>query len=181
MLGICLAMLDNELDQERFARLYEANRRRVYTTAYRVLGDQGLAEDAAQEAWLSIAKNFSQISALERNKAEAYLVITSRNAAITLLRRERPAAPLPEDWALTAPDRAEELTAYHRLVELLRALPEEVRLLMEQRYLLERTEQEIAECCGMHKSTVSRKLSRGRELLRAKLREEGYDDVGAGV
>ena len=62
-----------------------------------------------------------------------------------------------------------------RLPELILALPESYREVLEQRLMLERSYREIADSLGILEKTVSSRLSRGKAMLIEKLNEEGYD------
>ncbi|MEQ1784868.1 MAG: sigma-70 family RNA polymerase sigma factor, partial [Hyphomonadaceae bacterium] len=43
-------------EEEFLSERFEANRARLHTVAYRMLGSQGEAEDAVQEAWIRLAR-----------------------------------------------------------------------------------------------------------------------------
>ena len=62
MLAICLSMLEGEEDRQRFTRLYTAHEKKVYLVALRILGDPGKAEDAAQQTWLQLLRNWARVS-----------------------------------------------------------------------------------------------------------------------
>ena len=61
-----------------------------------------------------------------------------------------------------------------RLVEIIRAMPEKYREILELRFVLEYSYQEIARLQHLNPSTVSTLISRGRRLLIADLKAEGY-------
>ena len=61
MLQFYLQLLDTEEEQRDFTLLYETYRKLMHWIAKRILYDEGLAEDAVQEAFLRIAKNFYKI------------------------------------------------------------------------------------------------------------------------
>ena len=64
MLTMYLAMLGSEEDRERFTLLYEAHEKRLYAVALKVLRDPTRAEDAAQQTWLQVLRNWERINAL---------------------------------------------------------------------------------------------------------------------
>ena len=72
MLSICLAMLETEEDQRRFTRLFEAHEKKIYAVALRILGDRTRAEDAAQQTWLQLLRNWKRVSALPWRETEGY-------------------------------------------------------------------------------------------------------------
>lgn len=163
MLDACLALLDTEEEKQRFTEVYHANKRLVHYVAYRVLGDEHLAE------------NFTKLSQKDSHKLRAWCVITGRNRAIDLLRRRRelPAEPeegqtspdpVPED-AVTALDNA------RRLMELVAALPDRYAAplrLLAQGY----TCPEIAAALDLTEAAVRQRIHRGRALLWKELNRD---------
>ena len=158
MLTMYLAMLGSEEDRERFTLLYEAHEKRLYAVALKVLRDPTRAEDAAQQTWLQVLRNWERINALDWDSAAKYLVVAARNAALDMLKKERWNTSMPEDWDPPAPEDGQ--GEYQRLVELI--------------FVEEETNQEIARRLGLKESTVSTKVQRGRRLLLDAMEQEGY-------
>ena len=146
MLAICLAMLETEQDQRRFARLFEAHEKKIYAVVLRILGDPTRAEDAAQQTWLKLVQNWDRVSALPWGETEGYTVTVAKNCALDILRAEQKTVALPEN--------------YRRILEL--------KLVEEQ------TNREIARRLGMNESTVAVRVMRGRTMLKERLEKEGY-------
>ena len=172
MLTMYLAMLGSEEDRERFTLLYEAHEKRLYAVALKVLRDPTRAEDAAQQTWLQVLRNWERINALDWDSAAKYLVVAARNAALDMLKKERWNTSMPEDWDPPAPEDGQ--GEYQRLVELIRSLPEAYRRVLELKFVEEGTNQEIARRLGLKESTVSTKVQRGRRLLLDAMEQEGY-------
>ena len=61
-------------------------------------------------------------------------------------------------------------------MDLIRALPEQYRTILELKFLWEWTDRAIAQAVGLSVDAVSARVSRGRKLLQQKLREAGYHD-----
>ena len=172
MLTMYLAMLGSEEDRERFTLLYEAHEKRLYAVALKVMRDPTRAEDAAQQTWLQVLRNWERINALDWDSAAKYLVVAARNAALDMLKKERWNTSMPEDWDPPAPEDGQ--GEYQRLVELIRSLPEAYRRVLELKFVEEETNQEIARRLGLKESTVSTKAQRGRRLLLDAMEQEGY-------
>lgn len=172
MLAIYLAMLETEEDQRRFMRLYDAYERKVYAVALRILGDASKAEDAAQQTWFQLLKNWERVSALAWAETEGYAVTAAKNCALDVLRSERRTAAFPEDWDPPAPEAHQD--EYDYLVSLIRALPENYRRILELKCVEEQTNQEIARRLRINESTVASRVMRGRAMLRQQLEKEGY-------
>ena len=60
------------------------------------------------------------------------------------------------------------------LVELIRAMPENYRRILELRFLAEWSHADIARELNMSVGAVKTRLSRGRQMLIQRMREEGY-------
>lgn len=172
MLTIYLAMLGTEEDRERFTLLYEAHEKRLYAVALKILGNPTQAEDAAQQAWLQVLRNWDRINTLDWDAAAKYLAVAAKNAALDILKKERWNTSMPEDWDPPAPE--DDQGEYQRLVALILSLPETYRRVLELKFVEEKTNQEIAKRLGIKESTVSTKIQRGRKLLLNALEQEGY-------
>ena len=174
MLAVYLAMLETEEDQRRFTRLYEAYEKKVYAVSLRILGDPTRAEDAAQQTWFQLLRNWERVSALPWEETEGYAVTAAKNCALDILRAERRTTAFPEDWDPPAPEDHQD--EYDYLVSLIRALPESYRRILELKCVEEESNQEIAQRMGLKESTVSMRVLRGRKMLREQLEKEGYFD-----
>lgn len=172
MLAMFLAMLESEEDQRRFTKLYEAYEKKVYAVALRILGDPVRAEDAAQQTWLQLIKNWDRVSALPWRETEGYVVTVAKNCALDILRAERKTVAFPEGWDPPAQEERQE--EYDYLVSLIRSLPENYRRILELKCVEEQTNKEIARRLGMNESTVAVRVMRGRALLKERLEKEGY-------
>ena len=58
MLSVCMTLIDDDSEREGFKALFEKYKQRVYSAAYRILKDDGLAEESAQETFFYIAMNY---------------------------------------------------------------------------------------------------------------------------
>ncbi|WP_297294521.1 RNA polymerase sigma factor [uncultured Oscillibacter sp.] len=172
MLAICLAMLETEQDQRRFARLFEAHEKKIYAVVLRILGDPTRAEDAAQQTWLKLVQNWDRVSALPWGETEGYTVTVAKNCALDILRAEQKTVAFPEDWDPPAQEERQE--EYDYLVSLIRSLPENYRRILELKLVEEQTNREIARRLGMNESTVAVRVMRGRTMLKERLEKEGY-------
>lgn len=172
MLTIYLSMLGSEEDRERFTLLYEAHEKRLYAVALKILGNPTQAEDAAQQAWLQVLRNWDRVNTLDWDAAAKYLAVAAKNAALDILKKERWNTSMPEDWDPPAPENGQE--EYQRLVALILSLPDSYRRVLELKFVEEESNKEIARKLGLKESTVSTKIQRGRKLLLNAMEQEGY-------
>lgn len=179
MLAVCLSLLEDESDRVLMARIYEKYERRLYAVALGILHSPSLAEDAVGDAFVSMARHFPQTKKFfqhSRNEMDGWCVIIVKHAALSILRKEGRFSPLEAEAekALPAREDPEAGAGFAHLVELVRALPEHYREVLELHLLLELSPREIARRLGLTSNTVRQRIFRGKQLLREQLREEGY-------
>ena len=111
---------------------------------------------------------------LEEGKERAWLLQVTANQCRDLWRRLRRRATVPLEEAACATAPAQEPLG---LWELVQALPEEQRLAVTLYYYDGLSVREIAQVLGAPQGTVKSRLSRGRDKLRERLREEGIYEL----
>ena len=85
MLNLYLTLIDTDEDKLRFTALDQQYRHLMFYIAREVLCDEHLSEDAVQEAFLRIAKNFHKIGEIPCPKTRNLVVIITKNIAITMV------------------------------------------------------------------------------------------------
>lgn len=168
-----LSVLETKDEKRRFQLLHDTYERKLYRVAYNILQEQALAEEALQESWRKIICNFEKIISISGDKTERYLVSIVKNTSLTILRKEKHADPLPEEWELPPSNQGAE-NEFARLVAVIRSMPAQYRELLELKFVFEWTNKELAQHFGMKESTVASRIARGRAQLIEKLKEEGY-------
>lgn len=172
MLAIYLAMLETEADQQQFQKLYEAYEKRLYAVALRLLGEPAQAEDAVQQSWLQLLRNWERVSTLSWEEAGGYAVTTAKNTALDMLRSQSRTVAFPDSW--DPPAREDGEAEYHYIVSLVRALPEGYRRILELKLVEEQSNREIAKRLRINESTVATRVMRGKAMLRERLEKEGF-------
>ncbi len=84
MISAVLAVLGSEAERNELSHIYEQNIRLFYAVAFSKLHNQHDAEDAIQEAFLSVANNPSLLFRVPAEKRVAYINIIVRNKAYTI-------------------------------------------------------------------------------------------------
>lgn len=155
---------------DEFRRLIETHQRMVFSVALRVTGDYATAEEVAQDVFLALHRSGERLAGDDHIRHWLRRVATHR--AIDALRRQahRPEADA-EEWveemdAGAASDGNFALQA--RLDDLLRTLPEPMRVVVVLRYQEEMLPDEIARLLGQSVASVKCHLHRGLTLLRRK-------------
>ena len=110
--------------------------------------------------------------AIPPDRRLGWMVVIVKHTAYSLLEKEGRHLPLDPDWDAPAPEAGD----VQGIVDLIRALPEQYRTILELKFLWEWTDRAIAQAVGMSVDAVSARVSRGRKLLQKNLREAGYHD-----
>lgn len=74
MIAVYLAMLETDVDRDKFMKLYESYEKKLFAVALRILENNEKAEDAVQQAWLRIIQHWERVSCLEWDLAGGYAV-----------------------------------------------------------------------------------------------------------
>ena len=169
MLVYYLQMLDTPEEKVRFEQIYLKYRGLMYRVADSILHNR---QDAVHNAFLKIIKKFSRFQNTPAQDLAPQIVVIARNEAISLLRKRKGDAPLEEQDGLAEPSEA--VSDYHALVDSFTRLPRTYRAVMEMKLLLGYSDGEIAAKLGLSKSAVSTRVSRGRQMLRDIVEQEGF-------
>jgi RNA polymerase sigma-70 factor (ECF subfamily) len=155
---------------DEFRRLIETHQRMVFSIALRITGDYATAEEVAQDVFLELHRSGEKLASDDHVRYWLRRVATHR--AIDALRRQalRPEAAA-EEWV--EEQRVDEMSfnsvaLQARLEDLLRTLPEPMRVAVVLRYQEEMMPDEIARTLGQSVASVKSHLHHGLKLLRRK-------------
>ena len=168
-------------DQAAFGHLVETYQKRVYALTVRMCPTRELAEEAAQEVFLSAWQGlpfFRGDSAFS-----TWLYRLASNACVDLLRKEgRHQGPSLDDETVTAdvadpsptPEKAAEQRELRAQIEAgLRSLSPEHREVLVLREIQQLSYDEIADTLSLDLGTVKSRINRGRRQLRDFLIKQG--------
>jgi RNA polymerase sigma-70 factor (ECF subfamily) len=167
-------------DLDAFNRLVLAYQDNVYNTALRILGDEDLAADASQEAFISA---FRSINSFRGGSFRAWLLRTVTNACYDELRRKkrRPTVPLEPmtdddeevetprwlaDTSMSPEQKAEAVELEHAIQHCLEGLPADFRTVVVLADLQGLDYAEISTAAHVPLGTIKSRLARARLRLR---------------
>jgi RNA polymerase sigma-70 factor, ECF subfamily len=176
-------------DLDAFNSLVLAYQDILFSTALRILGDDELAADATQEAFISA---FRSLNGYRGGSFKAWLLRTVTNACYDELRRKkrRPTTPLEPDasdgdemdtprWladpALTPEQSAEAVELEHAIQHCLENLPLEFRTVVVMADLQGLDYTEVAAATHAPLGTIKSRLARARLRLRECL--QGFGEL----
>lgn len=169
-------------DKQAFGQLIEAYQGPVYNLAYRMLGNAGEAEEAAQEAFI---RAYTRLDSYDpAHKFSTWLLSITSNYCIDQIRKRRAVLlsidePLPPHPALHSDNNKGPEASYiaqerEDLVQgMLKELPEEYRTAVVLRYWYDMSYEEIAEVQNTTVSAVKSRLFRARRQLADSSMERG--------
>jgi RNA polymerase sigma-70 factor (ECF subfamily) len=175
-----LVALAARSEQSALAELYDRFGRPAYGLALRILRDESLAEDAVQEAFLTLWRTSARFVP-ERGKASTWILTLVHRRAVDLVRREerRRADALeqaPEQVSRDAVDEEAWLRLQReRVQDALRKLPDQQREAIELAYYGGFTQSELAERLGQPLGTIKSRMFMGLARLRELLGEPGLE------
>jgi len=176
-----LLALTSRGDELALAELYDRHARVAYGLAIRVLRDPTLAEDAVQEAFLTVWRTAGAFLA-DRGKPSTWILTLVHRRAVDIVRREerRRAAPLdsveePEAATPTTEDEIELSNRRRAVQEALRRLPDEQREALELAYYGGLSQSELAERLSVPLGTIKSRMFAGLRRLRDLLGDAGFD------
>jgi RNA polymerase sigma factor (sigma-70 family) len=155
-------------DPFAFEMLVENFQQMVYAAALRILNDETLAEDAAQETFLVAYQQLHQLR--DPRAFPGWLRAITRSQCTRMLRRETASLePLDPELiveAFTPEQLLEDYEQQQTVSMAIQRLPDSQRDITERFYLHEQSQQEIASALALPLTTVKKRLQYAREHLR---------------
>jgi RNA polymerase sigma-70 factor, ECF subfamily len=159
------------MEATQFRTLVETHQKMVFSIALRVTGEYGAAEEVAQDVFLELYRGAERLTSADHVRFWLRRVTVHR-ATDALRRKSRQPEAAAEEWMEEQHVENEntrlDAGIEARLEELLRALPESMRVAVVLRYQEEMAPDEIAKLLGQPVATVKSHLQRGLQLLRVK-------------
>ena len=153
-------------DNSAVERIVEQYGDMLYRICIIMLCAQADAEDAVQETIIAYFRKAPEFRSAEHEKA--WLITVARNKCRSM-QRFRKNHPMISCEELETIVQDEEST---HMIEVLMQLPEKYRIALTLHYIEGYKVDEIAKMIGRTPSAVKMRLSKGRELLEKKYKEE---------
>lgn len=176
---------DAENNSDKIEKLYDKYKSLMYKEAYRILNDNGLAEDAVHQSFIKVMKNLDKINMKDETRTRGFLVIICRNTAIDIYKKrlylnqnsnsldfeldEDDDAPI--DYVEPSKIIVDKETV-NRIADAIGKLPEIYRDVLLLEKLHGNTKEEIAELLGVNYETVKKRSLRARKMLVDALEKE---------
>lgn len=166
-----------EGDQAAFGELVKAHQNAVYNLCYRMLGERGEAEDAAQEAFL---RAYAHLDRYDNDRSfRTWVLSIASNHCIDRLRKRRltwlsldeglPPHPALNSDAVEPEDAVINSERNATIQVMLAELSPEYRAAVVLRYWYDMSYTEIAEMLNTTESAIKSRLFRARQVLAEKM------------
>ena len=155
-----------------FDELYEQHAAWMYRLAFAILRQPQDAEDAVQEAFLTVARKPGFYEALTGEGLKAALTVITRSRALNILRKRRELAD-SELTELNLPGDTLSFTFGLSLKEAIASLPPATREIVLLHFADGFSAEEIADMLNAKKDSVRKTLYRARKAIRRQWEEKG--------
>ena len=163
-----LLLIEDESRREEYSAAYYKYRQHLFAVAKIILKNDTQAEDAVQNAFLSIIEKDSLPKA-DNDRTKAFLTSVVRNKAVDLLRRDKYIAEEPPTDAQLG---IAEPVLGSDIALALSELPRQYRDILVNYYYVGITPKEMAAQEKVHYRTILRRIEKAEALLKASLTED---------
>lgn len=166
---ICLQMFGNRKEEGKFEALYQRHCQLMYHVAFCILHNHEDAEDAVQQAFMTIAKNFSKIYDINCPKTRSFIVTIVERKAIDIYRekKKRQEHSFEGFWVEPAVEQSSDDT----LSEFMAQLPMDYRHVLQLRYYHEYPMRKVASLMNIKLSYAYKLEQRAKAKLEAMCKE----------
>lgn len=162
---------------EKIEKLYELYEQKMYHTAFSILRDCYLAEDAVQEAFVRLLNNLDSIKNPESTATKYYILRTIKSASIDIYRKrqkELERLTILDDTLLENTSKGDCsdsfcITTQEETMTAVHTLPDIYREVIQKRYIEQLSVKETAVSLHISEAAVRKRCERAVRLLKKKL------------
>lgn len=177
-----LSFAHSAKDSEQLSELYYTYRQTMWYVAKGILQDEHLAEDAVQEAFITLTRHLDKVGPTLSPRTRNFLITIVRTRALDLLRQKNRQPDSLDTIELFNQDSGqrdilEQLIVKDNIQHLKRVLSSmslSDRTLLEYKYMHQLKESEIADILGLPPKTVNMRIYRARHKLMVLLQKEDF-------
>ena len=173
MLSFYLSMLPNREQREIMEALYREYSRLMKYTAFQILREDSLAEDAVHDSFLRLVRHLDRLQDIEDPRTRSFLIVTVKNVA-TNLKRSRLRSDLTHlrvEKEEAVSDKVMDALTVEEILAKIRTLPEEERILLQLKVSTELSDRRLADLVGISPAAFRKRLQRARAALAKALNE----------
>ncbi len=164
-------MIEDPDSRTKFEKIYMQYRGVMYHVAYQVLRNEQDAEDAVQQAFLSILKNLDKVRRVDGPETRAYVTIIAEHKAVDMIRQRGRLTTMEFEEGVYGI--AFQPPGDHGIGDAMAGLPAQYREALLLRHAQGYTTQEVAEILELSYEAARKLLYRAKEALKKQLGKEG--------
>lgn len=189
MLAMICTMTDNPSDRAFMLELYQQFFRLMFFTVRKCRLQQDACEDVVQESLVKLIQKVSLLREMPQPVLAAYIVSTTRNTAFDYTRRrsrQNARVCSLDDEALSAcleanspplDNQIEAVELRARLSSVLEEISKDDRVLLEGKYILQYSDEVLAEMLNCKANSIRMKLTRARRRALELMKTEGGEEL----
>ncbi len=160
--------------KETFSLIYKENAQSIVRLCYLYLKDETLAQDAAQDTFVKAYRKLSSFK--ENSNINTWLTSIAINTCKSLMRQKSYKSTISLNEAIKVPANTPDKETELSVSQAIKNLPENLRAVTILKYYRGLKTQEIAKILKVPATTINYRLSKSKELLKEKLKEDfDYD------
>ena len=176
------SIIPKSADDSTYVQMfYKAYHKLLYREARKYLNSTEDIDDIVQDSVVKLIENLDTIRSLSPNRQVSYAVTVTRNLAINLLIRQKritlESLDELEPYVKDSND-LEAQVGHHEKLQLFhtvwKQMPTDIRLLLEQKYILGQADAEIAADLGTRPESVRMRLTRAKRIAAKELLKNGF-------
>ena len=180
MIPVCILAIENDSDREFMTNLFLEYQRLIYANILKVVTDSWAVDDIMQTTLVRLIDKIDLLKKLDRPQLANYIATASRNCALNLVKYQSSHQSTPfEDYMVddNADSRDNETEYQFFLREDMAALSkvwdeldEKTRYLLEARYILDKSPEEIASDLHIKPASIRMALTRARRRAMERMK-----------
>lgn len=184
MLPIIIAAIESPQDRDLMIEFYLTHKGRMYTEAWKYMNNAEDVEDMVYEALTRIIDKMDVFRDLQPNQRIVYSVTAVRNLCYIQLTRNSLHTMVSFD-ALEVERPLQDTVSMETMMErkllneqvrqVWSTLTAEERMLLEQKYILRWTDEELSKLLGIQPQSVRMRLTRAKRSVIKQLKSRGFD------
>lgn len=176
MLSFYLSLVKTEEERSKVEALYDKYRSLIKYKAFKILRDDGLAEDAVHEAFLKIIRHLDGIEEISGHKTKMFIVLIAKHSALDIQRKEKRAQAYNFDdyeCSYGVENDIMEKMAIKEIFSIINSLPEIHRDVLLLKVYHDLPDKDIADILGISNQAARKRVQRARDALKKLLAERG--------
>lgn len=173
MIPICILVIEDDSDRAFMENLFLQYNRLMYHEIFKITNNPDMTDDILQSTLEKLIDKLQKLRSLDRNGLVNYIITASKNTAFNYLRDEKSDRRMSFDDFIDSPDLYNDKNANEERIIVVEEwdslrliwpkLDERSKYLLESRYILEKSDEEMAQHLGIKPGSVRMALTRARK------------------